>query len=243
MARDILSTLRLMLAKAEDPACTPAERDAFLDKAQAMMTAHAIESHMLGMADPKQREGIVKVRLLATTDKATLFIKAKRELLSGLAEVNQCRTVIGAGRAWLDVIGHASDVEMVQVMFASIMIQLQTALAAAERVGEVAGRTARVSYAHGYVRRVYGRLTAAKRAAASDSTTPGTALVLVDRTALVSNELPELYPNLSNRTFRCTDAAHNDPNAFRTGDRDGLRADLGGNAVRSGDNDRKEIGS
>jgi hypothetical protein len=233
MARDILSVVRNLLAKAEDKACTPQEAEAFFAKAQAMMTKHAIESHLLGVADAAQAEKIISV-IMFRDDKSTMLVKAKRELINFLADVNNCRTVMH-GRAYMTLMGHTSDVELVQMLFNSLMLQLQTMLLAAENAGDVRGVSGRVSYAHGYVRRLYTRMLAAKRASQDDaqaSTAVGNALVLRDRTALVVDHMNTVFPKLGHA--RANTSADPRSAAYGVGHRDGGRADLGGSRLTGG---------
>ena len=235
MAIDWADKIRKVLAKAEDPAATEEERASFLASAQRLAKDHAVDMHNLGVSDPQRAEAIEGVRWFAD-DKHTTLIKAKRELLFGLATLNRCRTVLH-GRAFVNLIGHQFDMEIVSMMFTSVMLQLQTAMVVAERTAHAVNvRSWRVSYAHGYVRRVIERLRYADR---SDASIPGTALVLVDRTALVNKRLADMYPKLRIATLKTS--ADSGSGAYARGVVDGSIADLGG-ARLGGSTDRHVLG-
>src|SRR6185312_13321348 len=188
-----LDLITKLLAKAENPACTPQEAEAFIAKAQELATNHSIEQALIDRARAASgakvavAEGFKQIRLC--TERNTKLIKAKRQLVAWLADVNNCFVVMGYRRAYLEVTGHESDVIMLEHLFASLLIQMQRAMGQAEGRGEVVGAIGewRVSFAHAYVRRVGVRLTDIKNArmAASDTAgSPGTALVLRDRAQL-----------------------------------------------------------
>jgi len=238
MAHDMLSKIRGLLTKAENPACTEAEAIAFYDKAQELMAKHSFDMHQVGLTSPNKREGVVKVQMFKD-DTRTLLIKAKRELLNYLAHLNHCRSVM-VGRQWMDLWGHPSDIEMVQMMFNSIMLQLQTMMMAAERAGAGSDRSWRVNYAHGYVRRVYSRLKAAQDARNTAAASTGTDLVLADRTAVVVSTMNDGYAKLG-QSRKVSDSVDPWSSGYQRGTEDGNRANLGGNAVTSSGPVRKEL--
>ena len=52
MSDAILDKVRKLLAKAEDPACTPAEAEAFTAKAAELIAKYGVDSALLAAADP-----------------------------------------------------------------------------------------------------------------------------------------------------------------------------------------------
>jgi hypothetical protein len=233
----ITELVKKLLAQAEG---TPfeKERDTFLAKARELIEKHQIDAQLLGQADPSKREGVIRHRMFNDA-KGQRLIKAKREMIQYLADVYGCQTIRhGAnGRAGLTLVGHESDVELILMMFNSLMLQLMTALAAAQNAGEVVGASGPVSYAHGWVRRVGTRLLSAKADAAATAGPMSQALVLVDRSAMVQAQVEEWWPKLRTRKQA---TSVNDYTAYGAGSRDGNRADLGGTRL-TGEAGRKAI--
>lgn len=229
MDNKLLDRIQALLAKAESTTYE-SERDAYLTKAQELMTRHMVTEAMLAAAGKRAPEDIVVKEYFAEI-KHTTLIKARRELLAGIADINRCRVVaFGAnGRDKYQVIGYASDMEFVEHLYTSLLLQMQTAMSHDETTAVPYGtiRAWRVSYAHGYVRRVLGRLRASQAATMADvATTPGTDIVLRDRSAVVNARVGELFPHLRAGRSQST-AARSDSGGYWAGDQAGQRADLG----------------
>jgi hypothetical protein len=238
-----LDLITKLLAKAEST--TPEEAEALIAKAQELATTYAIEQAVIDAARAvrgEAREGFKQIKLC--TERNTKLIKAKRHLVMYLADVNSCFVVMGPRRAYLEVSGHESDVAMLEHLFASLLLQMQRSMLQAEARGLVVGQIGewRVSYAHGYVRRVGYRMMDAKNASvrAADAGTPGTAVVLRNR-AQLSKEWAE---NQYNGLVAGRRIPTSDKNVYgrMAGDEAGRRADLGGERLGASTN-RKEIGS
>jgi hypothetical protein len=130
---DMVDIIVKLLAKAEGTS-NEAERQTYLDKAQQLQTKYAIEQALLDRNRPQgtRREEIIWARFCE--ERNTKLIKAKRDLASALGRINNCFVVMGHGRAYIQVTGHASDVEMVRHMYASIVTyRMQLAKLAAQR--------------------------------------------------------------------------------------------------------------
>jgi hypothetical protein len=232
----VLDKIQKLLAQAEGTS-HEGEASAFLAKAQELQEAYLIEQHELirdGQAKAEEIGFIVTLE-----GKSTPLIKAKRELMWGLAALNRCMSTMAHDRSYVRIYGFESDRELVLAMFNSIMMQLQTAMPIAERTdyntfsGPVKGW--RVSFAHGYVRRVLERLNDAQMRRNQDAqaaSTPGAELVLVNRAELVKNYLNDNVSTRKNSGYR-TDAAGNEA-GYASGDRHGATADLGGTRIGGG---------
>lgn len=210
------------------------EAATFLAKAQELQELYLIEQHELircGQAAPETIGFVVTLE-----GKSTPLIKAKRELIWGLADLNRCRSTMAHDRSYVRIYGFDSDREIVLAMFNSIMLQLQTAMVSAEKVeySPVSGTLKgwRVSFAHGYVRRVLSRLVdaqARRNADAARVATPGAELVLVNRAQMVKEHLDSTVKLKKNSGYR-TDAMANRA-GYASGDLHGTAADLGGSRV------------
>lgn len=182
--------IEALLAQAES---TTHEEEAatFMAKAQDLMTRYAIDEAELAAQDPAR-----KTRPTTITIEFGKFgsgIKAKRTLLAGVAEVNRCKVWMHGGRKFMSIAGFEEDVEFVQMLFNSILIQMESACKTAvknEKPEGVNGASFRTSFMYAYAARVITRLRAAQRTTEAD-TAPGTALVLRDRKAEVDAYVSE----------------------------------------------------
>jgi hypothetical protein len=214
-----LARVRKLLAKAEDPACTEAEAAAFTAKATELIAKYGVDRALLAADDPgidPIGDRILRMEAPYALDKAGL--------LSRVAVPLRC-SVVRRRRNGLEVhlFGHASDLERVEILFTSLLVQAAHGLAAAPAPRGYALAAFRRSWLAGFAGAVHARLRAAEETAVAESGGPSTALVLVDRSAKVEQRVSEVYPDL-------TTAA---PRRLRGGGQHlgyaaGQRADLGG---------------
>lgn len=236
MSDAILDKVRKLLAKAEDPACTRAEAEAFTDKAAELIAKYGVDSALLAAADPTSDpvgDRVIEIPAPYAVDKCAL--------LSGVAGALRCQSVRRQG--WADdrktfsmhLFGHHSDLARVDMLFTSLLVQASYALAT-QPVPSWEGVAAyRRSWLAGYTHAIVVRLRAAEdRAAAAvsvDRSGPSVELVLADRGAQVQRRVTEAYPRArftGPRRLAGGGAAH--------GYAVGQRADLGATRVgaRSG---------
>ncbi len=205
----IAEKVRKLLTHAEDPATTPEEAEAFTAKAQHLISRYSIDLAMIAEADRADRltEGRVYV--------SEPYGRRKIGLANAVARANDCRGVFtcyrknGKNAYFLSVIGYESDVEWVQTLYASLEVQLASAMTrdARTRPRSDHGRTWGVNYIEGFAGAVSTRLTQAKRAAAAeaqaavdaergDLPTPSTsvALVLILKAERVEKEYKVRHP-------------------------------------------------
>ncbi|BCJ53086.1 hypothetical protein Asp14428_45610 [Actinoplanes sp. NBRC 14428] len=221
MAEDpLLARVRKLLAKAEDPACTPPEAEAFLTKATELIAKYGIDQALLAGADPALDpvgDRVVTVEPPYSRDKAAL--------LGAVAIALRCKVVHleRSGTARVHLFGHAADLERVELLFTSLLIQAAHGLAAAEVPAYDHPAAFRRSWLAGFTEAVRARLTTAEREAAASA--PGAELVLVDRTELVERRRDETYPRLTRLgPRRLAGTGHRDGySAGRTADLGGAR--------------------
>lgn len=231
----MIDTIRALMAKAERTD-NEHERDAYLAKAQELMFKHAVSEGMLAAAGNRSAEDRITMKTIFADSKGQQFIKARRELWWGLADLNRIKIVVtgrnGRDATW--AYGYVADLEFVEIMYASLDVQLTRALAANRPSG--ATRSWAVSFAHGYVRRVIARLRDAQAAQMAGSDVPGTALVIRNRKDDVDAYVAERLNNL--RRVRMT-TSNNDMGGYNAGAAAGNQADLGGRRVGSTSNARR----
>ena len=127
---DYADKIAKLLRKAEDSAATPAEAEAFLIKAQALMTQYAITEDMLAAArgvNLEQHEEIVEERIRYTG----VYSAALYDIGAAIARANDAKVLISNGSGkWttMHVVGHKSDVDRIRMLDASVQIQASSAL-------------------------------------------------------------------------------------------------------------------
>jgi hypothetical protein len=232
MSDAALDKVRKLLAKAEDPACTPEEAAAFTDKAAELIAKYGVDRALLAARDPTTDtvgDRVVEVVPPYALDKVGLLV--------GVASALRCRSVRRAGQGHrgfsVHLFGFGSDLERVELLFTSLLVQAAYGLADAvpRRYENVAAF--RRSWLAGFSGAVSHRLREAERAAttAGDERAPGTSmtLVLADRSDRVARRVAEVYPRLASVGPRRLTGS-----GLGAGMDAGRRADLGGGRMSSG---------
>jgi hypothetical protein len=230
MSDVMLDKVRKLLAKAEDPACTAAEAEAFNTKAAELIAKYGVDRAMLAEADPTS--DVVGDRVI---DLLAPYALDKCSLLSGVAAALRCQSVQRQSRVAgrkdfsMHLFGFASDLDRVELLYTSLLVQASQSLAAqAVPVWENVAAYRR-SWLAGFTYAVVTRLRAAEtRAAEAPDAAAGpggrsVALVLADRGAHVQQRVTETYPQL-----RFAGPRRLAGSGRREGYVAGQRADLGG---------------
>ncbi|OMC38998.1 hypothetical protein A5740_02865 [Mycobacterium sp. GA-1841] len=152
-----LSRVRGLLAKAEATKF-PEEAEALSAKAQELMSRyslhHAIRDHEQGRAAE------------ATARRIWIdspYVSAKATLVQSVATANRCRLVCAEKIGFVTVIGAACDLEFVELLSTSLLVQANRAMLAAGRTtsgGQTRTRSFRQSFLLSYAERIGERLTA-----------------------------------------------------------------------------------
>jgi hypothetical protein len=121
----VLSTIRALLAKAESTEFA-AEAEALSAKAQAMMTRHAIDEALLHAADADSIE-VLGRRVLIDSP----YALEKVHLLSAVGRANRTRVVWMEDLSMATVVGTPVDIDQVELLFVSLLIQSTRAMAEA----------------------------------------------------------------------------------------------------------------
>lgn len=159
---DVAEKVRKLLAQAEDPGATPEEAQTFTAKAQQLMTKYAIDLAMI--TDAGRIDQVVERGWKIDGP----YAAHKVSLVNAVSRANDCRaiyTTLDGGARYIEIVGFPSDVEWVQTLSASLVLQLTVVLAAAMRVkpARVHGRTFAVGFVEGFVQEVSARLHRARR--------------------------------------------------------------------------------
>jgi hypothetical protein len=238
-----LARVRKILAKAEDPAATPEEAETYTAKAAELIAAYGIDRALLAEQVPGSDvvgDRVVVLDAPYALDKATL--------LSGVAHALRCQAVrriryVGPEarkQVSIHLFGHASDLERVDLLFTSLLLQATTRLS---RTGAPPGESLaayRRSWLAGFTGAVVDRLREAEERAAGEragaAAGAGTAqqtvggrsvaLVLRDRSRAVADAVDAAYPRLGTAAPRSLSGS-----GAASGWAAGQRADLGGTRV------------
>ena len=216
-----LRVIRGLLAKAESTEFAE-EAEALTAKAQELMTRHAVDAAVLqGEVAP----GDVSTRRVHVADP---YVRAKVQLLGAVAEANDVRLVWYQRLGIATIVGGRADLDAVELLFTSLLLQVAQGLAAAERqAGRYASpRTFRRAFLLGYAHRIGERLQDARRRATAEAAAQrdlDLLPVLRSRRAAVDAAVAELFPEV--RTSRSR--ASVDAGGWVAGRSAAERADVG----------------
>ncbi|MDQ0960037.1 hypothetical protein QFZ66_003915 [Streptomyces sp. B4I13] len=198
----MLTRIRALLAKAEATGF-PEEAEALTAKAQELMARHSVDEALLDARAPApDAPGACRIGVEPP------YEQAKAVLLDAVADANHCRAVWNAPFAFSTVVGFEADLEAVELLYTSLLVQAQSAMAKAEAAQRASGRrrtkTFRQSFLAAYAHRVGTRLRAAAETQVSDDLLP----VLASREVAVTAATDRMFPQtVSTRLRGVTDEA------------------------------------
>lgn len=166
-ADPVLERVRGLLAKAESTD-HEAEATSFTAKAQELMTKHAIDLALLESSDPNDSTPtLIRVPIDPP------YADAKALLLQTVAEQSRCRSIHMSGIAMSNLIGFPTDLEGVDLLFTSLLVQGQKAMAVASATAPPGARTRsqafRAAFLLGFTGRIGERLAEVNRLAFADA--------------------------------------------------------------------------
>ena len=195
----MLDKVRALLAKAESTEF-PEEAEALTSRAQQLMARHSID-HALLAAETGNRQDPAGRRLPVDNP----YESPKAVLLSEVARANRCQAVWSKDLGFTTVVGFPADLDAVELLFTSLLIQATSALVHEGSKYGPGGRSRtrafRQSFLGSYASRIGERLRGATdevvRQAAAE--TPGTNLlpVLASRVKAVDDTTDALFPELT----------------------------------------------
>ncbi len=160
--RGKLARVRALLAKAESTEF-PEEAEALSARAQELMARHSIDRALLEADEEGTSEAGYARRLPVDAP----YDDSKAVLLHEVAEANHCRAVWHRELQTCTVMGFPDDVDAVDLLFTSLLVQAEAAMRAGssvrDRSGRRAGKDFRSSFMSAFAVRVGERLTEAAR--------------------------------------------------------------------------------
>lgn len=237
---DVLTRVRKILAKAEDPAATPEEAETYTTKAAELIAAYGIDRALLAEQVPES--DVVGDRVV-TVDPPYALDKAG--LLSTVAAALRCSAVRReqhlpdrSGRVAKEIsvhlFGYDSDLLRVEVLYTSLLLQATSQMMRAPAPPWESTPAFRRSWLAGFTAAVRSRLREAE-ASAAEAAPPrergarSVDLVLLDRTRAAEAAMNSTYPDLQTARRRELSGS-----GAGSGYRAGQRADLGGARVGRG---------
>ncbi|WP_329383721.1 DUF2786 domain-containing protein [Streptomyces sp. NBC_01716] len=155
----MLTRIRALLAKAEGTDF-PEEAEALSAKAQELMARHSIDEALL--ADRAHRADVPAACRIGVD---APYETAKAILLDAVASANHCRSVWNSAFGFSTVVGFEPDLEVVELLHTSLLVQGTAAMTRAEVAQRASGRrrtkTFRQSFLMAYAHRIGERLASA----------------------------------------------------------------------------------
>ncbi len=203
--RRAFGRVRALLAKAESTEF-PEEAEALTARAQELMTRHTISEALLA-AEAGAAEAGAAGRDAASGRRVFVdspYELAKTDLLDVVATVNRCRAVRHQNLGLSTVLGFPGDLDAVELLFASLLVQATAAMVRAgphrDDAGPPGTRSFRQSFLASYAQRVGERLAeaagAAQRRAVADGPDSGVLPVLAARHRVVDEAVARMFPGL-----------------------------------------------
>jgi hypothetical protein len=212
-----LRKAQALLAKAADPATTPAEAEALDAKATEIMTKYGIDR---AVAEARSAQKITVINRMILIDGP--YAKQKWYLLDIVARHFDCKTIRVRTRNGFDrrtasirIFGYERDLDLTSVLYTSLLHQVVHQMLQAS----ASSRSARISFFAGFSQAVFQRLKEIREKAASGS---GVQLVLYDRSKAVEQALRDMY----SKTTLDHRSTISDPISFKNGQKAGEKANL-----------------
>lgn len=207
----ILTRVRMLLAKAES---TPyeAEAETFTAGAAALIARHRIDEALL--AADQGPEGLGKGADARRIGIDNPYEHPKAQLLDAVARANSCRVVWSKELGFATVIGFPSDLEGVDLLFTSLLVQATRAMTATgQRATQGAHRrtrTFRSAFLTSFALRIGERLSQAAAAeehrvgSERGDSTRSRLPVLVEREQRVEEAVTAFFPQVRQTRSRAT---------------------------------------
>jgi hypothetical protein len=206
----ILSRVRQLLAKAESTTFE-AEAETFTAGAQALMARHSIDAALLAASrtgDRRAEDGPHGRRIGIDNP----YDGPKAMLLNAVATANRCSMIWSRELDFGTVVGFEADLESVDVLFTSLLVQATRALTAAGSRKDLYGRSRTRAFRHSflmsYAARIGERLEQVTAQEVADATADGRAggrelvPLLAARTEEVQRAVDDWFPAVRTQSVR-----------------------------------------
>lgn len=204
----LLGRIRGLLAKAESTDFVE-EAEALTAKAQELISRHAVDVAALDADQGVSARGQVRAQRLHIDNP---YPEAKVRLINAVAEANGVRVVWLSQLGMVTMVGLPNDLGSVELLYTSLLVQVNRAMTATGQVGVGRSRSAafRRAFLTAYAVRVGERLLQMREQVTTEaSTRTGTDLVPVlrERSQAVDDVFTELFPQIHHGRGRAFDAS------------------------------------
>jgi hypothetical protein len=199
----LLQRVRALLAKAESTTY-PAEAETYTAKAQELIARHSLDEALL-VARAGDTVVVPFARRIGVDHP---YEGEKASLLHAVAQANRCHAVWSPEFGFATVFGFDADIDAVDLLHTSLLVQAHRAMAQTEPPGGKAGRARlrafRQSFLVAFAVRIGERLAGAAEAALADATrthdsgtaaTAGLLPVLASRDEQVRETMRSVFPH------------------------------------------------
>lgn len=194
----MLGRIRALLAKAE-ATTFPEEAEALSAKAQELMARHTVDEALVAV-----RTGVTQIPGACRIGVEPPYEEAKAVLLDAVATANRCRAVWNSGFEFSTVVGFETDLEAVELLYTSLLVQGTAAMTRAEAAQRSGGRkrtkTFRQSFLLAYASRLGHRL--AETAEHTVTEAPDNLPALMARDVAVTSRADEMFPRTTTTRLR-----------------------------------------
>jgi hypothetical protein len=220
MEEKTLARIRGLLAKAE-ATTYPEEAEALSAKAQELMSRHAFDRAVVEQP-AEQEEQVSSIRIWLDAP----YIDAKAQLVHAIAKANRSRAVQYPDLGFVALVGNALDLDMVELLSTSLLLQGTRAMLAhgkhTTRDGTSRTRSFRQSFLIAYAHRIGQRLNEAEASAEAESDQTQLVPVLAARSRAVEEEFDRMFSHTFTKS-----AAVSNAHGWNAGRAAADRADLG----------------
>ena len=205
----VLARVRALLANAESTDF-PEEAEALSAKAQELISRHSLD-RLAASAASRDGAGPAAVVVRRLWLEAP-YVLPKALLAGQVARANRCSCVISERLGFVTLVGTAEDLDAVEVLVTSLLVQGNAALLRAGRQvgwdGTSRTRSFRRSFLVSYATRIGERLREADGAAfAASSVTAALVPLLRDHSERVEAAVREVFPTLVERDVQVSNTA------------------------------------
>lgn len=197
-----LAQVRALLAKAESTEYAE-EAEALSAKAQELIARYSLDRLLQSHPGPggSGAAGVSSRRLWLDAP----YVLAKASLVHEVAGANRCRSVVTEALGFCLVVGDVADLDAVELLVTSLLVQANTAMVRhgrrVDRSGSSRTRSFRQAFLLAYAYRIGDRLRAAAAEAVHEVGEEARLLpVLRDQETRVSEALEAMLPHLSTKT-------------------------------------------
>jgi hypothetical protein len=201
----VLARVRALLAKAESTGF-PEEAEALSAKAQDLMNRYSLE-HALVEGEQAQQTAVITIRLWLDAP----YVMPKTLLVQAIATANRCRSIAIDGTDIVSIVGHEDDLQAVQILVTSLLVQAGRAMTAEGRGsgggGHARSRSFRQSFLVAYAGRIGERLQETAEGGTAEASDDRLLPVLAARASAVDAAVAGSFGEVSSKAVSGRDRA------------------------------------